>query len=185
MALVRNPPQSLPAMHPASVPLSLLLAASFCPVYAASVPLLFLSPLRAADTHPELSPGATDTLMAIWERPGKLLSVYPSVRNPSAIVPLPRPHHCSFTAALLLFGATLTIIVVTIRQRRRKRQQAEQPDFSYASHLPPKFLPSMPYGISRVSRSDGPSDSLGSYRYPLAAQFSVPTSSQVRSEEFS
>ena len=101
------------------------------------------------------------------------------------LCPLPRPHHCSFTTALLLFGATLTIIVVTIRQRRRKRQQAEQPDFSYASHLPPKFLPSMPYGISRVSRSDGPSDSLGSYRYPLAAQFSVPTSSQVRSEEFS
>lgn len=71
------------------------------------------------------------------------------------------------TPALLLFVATTTIIIVTIRRRRRNREQEKHSNFAYASHAPPTFMPSMPYGISRVRRQPHIQTSLVVDLFPL------------------
>lgn len=138
-------------MFSVSLSLSLVLASSFFPAYAASVSLLLLflsfpsslplSALSGKDGHPDGHLGKT------WEiAVGVSLGASPVC---AYVLPL------SFLPplGLLLCGAAITILAVTIRQRRRRLQQPPRSDYVYASNLPPASLPSMPYGISRVRRS--------------------------------
>ena len=137
-----------------SVPLllSLTLASS---VYAASVPVLSLLAFLQL-THPQcLEWGRRPSQWPFGKDLGGRCRSIPRCVTHLLPCPLSSPH-LSPTPALLLFGAALTIIIVTLRQRRRKRQQAQRPDYAYASNPPPAFLPSIPYGISRVRQSDDP-----------------------------